>query len=154
MLGLLAGRPSGTPIRLSDTPDWPPALLFDITYAYAVVHHFGTQSLTDIISSTWDNVFYPDGIMNKAAAEYKFMMDQRASEHAKSDMRNGQCDDRAYHRHPDTMDMLLFLPYILLPPNDIRSYFRHAEERAEEAERVRVQEKVQTWQKHIREQQS
>lgn len=37
--------PSGSPLYMSDTPEWPPAILFDAVYAAAVHYHFGTQAL-------------------------------------------------------------------------------------------------------------
>ena len=49
--------------RISDTPQWPPAILFDAVYAGALLHHFGTQELKDTLATTWRDVFNPHGTM-------------------------------------------------------------------------------------------
>ena len=51
---------SGSPLRLSHSPDWPPAILFDAVYAGVVLHNFGTQELNDMmVTKKWKNTFYP-----------------------------------------------------------------------------------------------
>ncbi len=53
-------------------------------------------------------------------------------------------------RHgPDNLDMLMILPYIMVPRNEVKKVYREAEEKAEAAERSRVQEKVDTWMKQV-----
>jgi hypothetical protein len=61
---ILAPSPSGTPIRISDTPDWPPAIFFDAAYSTTVLHQFGAWTLKDELARTWKNAFYPDGFVN------------------------------------------------------------------------------------------
>lgn len=46
---------------------------------------------------------------------------------------------------PDISDMLMVLPYILVPPNELQAMFRAAREKAEAAEQSRVHEKVDAW---------
>ena len=43
--------------------------------------------------------------------------------------------------------MLMILPYILVPRNELKMMLREAKEKAEAAEQRRVQEKVGTWMK-------
>ena len=45
-------------------------------------------------------------------------------------------------RGPDNLDMLMILPYILVPPNELKTMLREIKEKAEAAEQRRVQEKV------------
>ncbi|KJA25548.1 hypothetical protein HYPSUDRAFT_406142 [Hypholoma sublateritium FD-334 SS-4] len=70
----LLGRetfPLGSPLRISDTPEWPPSILFDAAYANAVLHHFGTQTLLDEISATSKDTFDPGGIMTATDADLR-----------------------------------------------------------------------------------
>ena len=50
---------------------------------------------------------------------------------------------------PDNLDMLMILPYIMVPRNEVGMVFREAEEKAEVAEQRRVEEKVDTWMKQV-----
>ncbi len=53
-------------------------------------------------------------------------------------------------RHgPDNLDMLMILPYIMVPRNEVKKVYREAEEKAEAVERSHVQEKVDTWMKQV-----
>ena len=52
---------------------------------------------------------------------------------------------RENHSRPDTMDMSMAVPYILVPLNDLHGIVREAEA----AERRRAEEKVGTWRKEI-----
>ena len=45
--------------------------------------------------------------------------------------------------------MLMTLPYIMVPRDELQSMLREAEEKVEEMERIRVHEKVDTWMKKI-----
>ena len=45
--------------------------------------------------------------------------------------------------------MLMTLPYIMVPRDELQSMLREAEEKAEEMERIRVHEKVDTWMQQI-----
>jgi len=140
---------SGSPIRISDTPEWPPAILFDAVYAGAVLHHFGTQKLEDAVAATWNDTFYPGGVMTAREADFKVIEDQRT---ATEERRETQAKDRrARHeaRRPDTFDMLMTLPYIMVPRNELQAALREAKEKAEATEQRRVQEKVDTWMKQI-----
>ena len=133
---------SGTPLRISDTPAWPPTILFDAVYASAVLHHFGTQTLKDVVATTWMDTFYPDGVMDQAHAQT--LTEERTQKHAQA--RQARYEARAV---PDTFDMLLALPYILVPRNELQATLREAKEKAAAAEQRRVQEKVDTWNRQI-----
>lgn len=146
-LGGLGAPPSGSPLRLSDTPEWPPPILFDAVYAGAVLHHFGTQILKDEVLATWKGTFYPGGVMATAHADYK---DGRA---AIAEKTQNQTQDRKARYEargvPDTFDMLMTLPYIMVPRNKLPDMLREAKAKAEATEQRRVREKVDTWMKQV-----
>jgi hypothetical protein len=140
---------SGSPLRISDTSEWPPAILFDAVYAGAVHHHFGTQTLKDEVAATWKDT-YPGGVMTAAHADYKAITEERA---AATERTQNQAQDRKARSKarsgPDTFDMLMTLPYIMVPRNELQAMLREAKEKAEATEQRRVQEKVDTWMKRI-----
>ena len=138
-------------LRISDNSDWPPAILFDAVYAGAVLAHFGTRAVKDHVSTAWKDIFYPGGvIMTAAQAGHQADLDQRASEARRNE---GQKQDRQARDEarsaPDTFDMLMALPYIRVPVEQLKMTMRGRQERAEEMDRRRVEEKVETWIKQI-----
>src|SRR5260221_3309473 len=142
--------PLGSPLHISDAAEWPPAILFDAVYADAVMRKFGTQTLKDEVAETWKNIFYPGGVMTVGQADYKALTDERAT--AGERLQNQAQKRKARYearRGPDNLDMLMILPYIMVPRNEVRKVYREAEEKAEAAERSRVQEKVDTWMKQV-----
>lgn len=145
------GAPSGTPLRISDTRDWPPDILFDAVYAGAVLHKFGTQTLKDEVTATWKDTFDPGGVMDQAHAGHGAITDARALAAEKS--QNQAQERRARHQArgavPDTFDMLMALPYILVPREELQATLREAKEKTEAAEQRRVQEKVDAWNEQV-----
>jgi len=145
---------SGHPLRISDSPKWPPAILFDAVYAGAVLHHFGTRTLTDEVAATWKDTFDPGGIMTAADAGYKGITDERAATAERTQDQAQAREARHEARDaarvgPDTFDMLMILPYIMVPRNELKAMLGEAEEKAAAAAQRRVQEKVDTWMKQI-----
>lgn len=138
--------PSGSPLRISDNFKWPPVILFDAVYAGAVLHHFGTQTLKDEIAATWKDAFDSGGIMTAAHADDKAIIDERA---AATKRTQDRAQGRKARRGPDTFDMLMTLPYIMVPRDELQATLREAKEKAEVAEQERVQEKVDTWMKQV-----
>ena len=146
--------PPGPPLRISDNPlSWPPAVLFDAVYAGAVLEHFGTETLKDEVARTWNNIFYPGGVVTAVHADHKATLDKRAASAAKTQKdnqnRTARREARSGPSGPDTFDMLMTLPYIMVPPNELQAMLREAEEKAEAMEQRRVHEKVDTWMKQI-----
>ena len=140
----LGTSPSGSPLRISDTPAWPPTILFDAVYASTVLHHFGTQTLKDVVAATWMDTFYPGGVTDQAHAEALTDSEERTQKHAQA--RQTRYEARTV---PDTFDMLLALPYILVPRNELQATLREAKEKAGATEQRRVQEKVDAWNRQI-----
>jgi hypothetical protein len=148
LAGNIGGPPSGAPVRLSDTA-CPPAILFDAVYAGAVIFHFGTKTLRDA-STVWRNAFSPGGVRTAANAEYKAITDKRAATQTKTEDEAQERQTRYKARSgPDIFDMLMAVPYALVPPEDLQRVVREGVEAAEAAEQRRVKEKVETWMKQI-----
>ncbi len=128
--------PLGSPLQISDGAEWPPAILFDALYADAIIHNFGTQTLKDEITETWKDTHS----VTVLTAE------ERAQKQAEERKARYEYEAR---RGPDNLDMLMILPYIMVPRNEVGMVFREAEEKAEVAEQRRVEEKVDTWMKQV-----
>jgi hypothetical protein len=108
--------------------------------------------MKDEVTGTWKNIFYPGGAITTTKADLNAITEQRAADaerkqqndqdrHAQQDARDG----------PDTFDMLMVLPYIRVPRNEVQAMLRGAEEAAAAAaaEQRRVHEKVDSWMKQI-----
>jgi hypothetical protein len=136
---LLVGFDPGSPVHISDT-DFPPDILFDAAYAGAVLHHFGTQELKDAVTESWKAILYP---VTSAHADSKAAAERRQS---RAEERQARYEAR---RSPDTFDMLMTLPYVMVPKNKLQAVLREAEEKVEAAERSRVQDKVDSWMRQV-----
>lgn len=133
-------------LQISDSPDFPPTILFDIVYAGVVLNHFGTTALKDGVAATWKGTFYPDGAVNAKHAEYKKIVDGRVADAGMKQNHDRDRGERYKTRGvPDVFDMLLTLPYIMVPHNELQVMLREAKEHAEAAEQRQVQEKVDAW---------
>ncbi|KAH9026840.1 hypothetical protein EDB85DRAFT_1978191 [Lactarius pseudohatsudake] len=124
---------SGIPVRIAASRQSPPDILFDAVYASFILHHFGTKIVKDRIIQEWTDSLYP-------------VTDGHA---ATSERIPAQHERRVNHRRPDTMDILMALPYILVPPDMLRAEMRAAKEEAEAAEQRCVQERVEGWIKQV-----
>ncbi|TDL30151.1 hypothetical protein BD410DRAFT_780691 [Rickenella mellea] len=149
----LNGVTPGSSLQMANTPDWPPSILFDAVYATTIVHHFGSPELKDVVAKTWKDTFYPDGVMSQAQADQKATGDARTTAMKKTGTQVQERQERHDTRtSPDGLDLLLALPYILVPPNEVQAISREAAEKAEEAEAVeqmRNREKVIAWNRQV-----
>ncbi|KAH9035541.1 hypothetical protein EDB85DRAFT_1863041, partial [Lactarius pseudohatsudake] len=137
---------SGSTFQISDIHRFPPAIIFDTVYAGAVLHHFGTQTLKDVATASWEDTYKA---MTVAPTDPRAASDEHdtAVESLRSRMQ-AQTLDEAHdesHCEPDTFDMLAFVPYCMVPPDELRAAMRELRERAEAEERRRVEEKVGEW---------
>ena len=80
--------------------------------------------------------------MDQAHAEA--LAEERTQKHTQA--RQARYETRTV---PDTFDMLLALPYILVPRNELHATLREAREKAGAAEQRRVEEKVDAWNRQI-----
>jgi hypothetical protein len=106
----------------------------------ALCFTFGTNTLKASVNATWQHIFYPKGIMTSANADCKAIIGN--ADKAAND-RQVRYEART---HPD---MLATLPYIMVPKKKLQAALIDAEEKAEAAERGRVQEKVDAWMKQV-----
>ncbi|KAF8873212.1 hypothetical protein CPB84DRAFT_1798578 [Gymnopilus junonius] len=95
-------------------------------------HHFGTESLKDGITVAWQHTFHPGRHMH-LDAEYNSITNTRE-----------QASDQ-----PDLFDMLMTLPYAMVPRDKIQAALREEEDKARVVEFRRVQEKVNVWLKDV-----
>lgn len=131
---------SGSPLRISDTATWPPAILFDAVYAGAVVHHFGTKALVAEFTASWESSYYPGGVTAATAANLKANTDRRAADKHKSET---QAHDGP--PSPDTFDMLLGLSSMFLPKDQILAAQRQLQEGVE----AKKWESISAWLREI-----
>lgn len=132
--------PLGSSVQISDT-QWPPAILLDAVYASALLHHFGTQELKDTVTSSWGEIFNPGGIMTTDEREemIRLQAQNRTSHHEAAEASRG----------PDTLDMLMALPYIMVPRETLQGMLKENEEKAKAIEQRRVDVKVNLWMEQV-----
>jgi hypothetical protein len=139
---------SGAPLRIAET-EWPPDILFDTVYASAVTYHFATEELRDVLED-WKDTFYTGGVKTSAQAELNVITADKAAREERRHTRALERRERYERRRGvDISDMLLIVPYMLFPPDEVMASFRKAKERAEAAEQQRVRENVDAWMKQV-----
>lgn len=111
------------------------AHLLPVVHLASLILPSSHLTLKDAVASTWMDIFYPDGVMDQIHAEHG-LSDERRARYA---ARTG----------PDTFDMLLTLPYILIPRDELQATLREAREKAAAEEQRRVQDKVDTWNRQV-----
>jgi hypothetical protein len=142
----------GSRLRINDSADYPPAIIFDIVYATVIFRHFGTPSLRDSFNSTWKDKLYPHGVMTAAQGDHQATIKGRGAGEEKKRKQNEERAERHRKRNrqvEDALDMIMIMPYIMMPPEEVDRMMREAEEKAEAERRRCVEEKVGAWLKHI-----
>jgi hypothetical protein len=87
--------------------------------------------------------------MTAAHAARKAITDERAAATKRTES-EAQERQRCEARHvPDTLDILMTLPYILVPPNELQAMLRAAKEKAEAAEQRQERDKVDAWNRQV-----
>ncbi|KAF8256472.1 hypothetical protein EI94DRAFT_410790, partial [Lactarius quietus] len=69
---------TGSRLRISNSPQFPPDILFNALYAGFVLHHFGTEAMGASITTKWKHLFYPDGPMTTANIGDEANIDDRS----------------------------------------------------------------------------
>ncbi|KAH8979302.1 hypothetical protein EDB92DRAFT_1905120, partial [Lactarius akahatsu] len=100
---------SGSTFQISDIHRFPPAIIFDAVYAGAVLHHFGTQTLKDMVTANWEDTYS------------RAMTATDPRENLRSRMQAQKLDEvhDESHCEPDILDMLAFVPYCMVPPDEV-----------------------------------
>ena len=130
-------------LRLAMPPDsdsrWPPQVLFDVVYGAAVLHEFGVPTTTARVGALWEELYYPRGGFDATVAEMDCERRQARKERAEA---------RGPPR-PDGFDLLMMIPYLGVPEEELRAHFAEGERRAEEEERRGVEAKVNGWREDV-----
>lgn len=143
--------PYGHPLRISDHSSWPPNILFDTVYASALVNHFGSDELANETHLKWTDVVYPGGIKHRGLAELANLTQQRVEAEITRTTQRDQRVERRKQREEqlDGLDILLCVPFMAVPPDQLEQTVKALEERAE----VKVQEhsrsKVMEWMEYV-----
>lgn len=142
----------GTCLRTPATIDytlWPPSILFDASYAFAILDKFASENATSEITSRWKKSYYPEGVITGGVAEMRKIADARTEQSKKvakeARERGSRYDSFIERSAPDTMDMLAMLPYIGVPIDKFPAMFQEREEKARSIEHDRVEDKVKQW---------
>lgn len=127
------GPPHGSPIHFPNTqsPDWPPAILFDAVYAGAVLHTFGTKKIKRDIGKSWCREFYPSGARRAIGDP--------------DEPRFPHLEDPTPGPGADQFDMLIAAPFTFIPSEACDGYRRQAEEKIEREIRRGVGKTVKNW---------
>ena len=147
----------GSQLQLLDARKDPPAIIFDAVYASAVLRHFGTQPFKDMLLTAWKDIFHPHGVMRAAEADQRAIIDAPAIKASKREAdavaRTYRREDRrrmdTSHSGPDMFDALMILPNAHLSKDDREAVFRRAREKAEAAEKERLQYIVGPWARDV-----
>jgi hypothetical protein len=84
--------------------------------------------------------------MTVAQESYKANTDEQATtKQEQAQKREARYLRRAQRDRSDPMDMVMILPYIMVPPNELREMMRTAREEAEAAEQRNVRDRVEGW---------
>ena len=108
----------------------------------ALLHHFGTQFLKELVADNWRESFYSGGIATATGAEYNAITDERAATAERTNQAQEHRELYEAHHEPDTLDIL---PYVLVQPAKLRA----AKENAEAEEQRHLRDKVDAWNRKV-----
>ncbi|KAH8995406.1 hypothetical protein EDB92DRAFT_2052945 [Lactarius akahatsu] len=126
---------SGSTFQISDIHRFPPAIIFDAVYAGAVLHHFGTQTLKDMVIANWEDTYSRAMTATDPIESLRSRMQAQTLDEVHDES----------HCEPDILDMFAFVPYCMVPPDELRAAMSELREGAEAEECRRVEEKVEEW---------
>ncbi|KAM5542414.1 hypothetical protein V8D89_003873 [Ganoderma adspersum] len=115
--------------------NWPPQVLFEVVYGATVLHEFGVPDVHARVAAIWDELYYPRGGFDATAAK---MCVQRRRARVRRNVARGP-------PRPDGFDLLMLIPYLGVPEDELREYFAEGARRAEEEKRKGAEEKVNGW---------
>ncbi|TFK86091.1 hypothetical protein K466DRAFT_663995 [Polyporus arcularius HHB13444] len=131
---------SGSPVRIADR-DWPPPILFDVTYASLVLKTFGVQATVDAIKNIWqDQLTF--GVPKGTVAENAFRSLEEKKARKARKPRTEENDKRA---ELDALDLLRLIPYLGVPPERVREYWAAEHTKQESDDQRRSEAKVSEW---------
>ena len=144
---------SGQAIHVPSSDDkksnWPPTSLFEAIYASAIMCHFGAVPV-DLFKS-WEKVFYePDRTSNKCQHD---QADAKKENCKRQKTEQQQCyNEQQRHRDGggfDAFDVLMMIPFMVMPAEKARDYFDGCEKMAAEKEQEGLEVKVNSWREGV-----
>ncbi len=130
---------SGSQAGIADR-DWPPPVLFDVTYGSLVLKTFGVQATIDTVKEVWqDQLTF--GVPKGTVAENAFrsLQEKKARKARKPHTEN---NTRA---ELDALDLLRLIPYLGVPPERVREYWAAEHAKQESDDQRRSEAKVSEW---------
>ena len=118
---------SGSTLRIADE-DWPPAVLFDAGYAALVLKTFGVKASVDMTKNVWGRRLTFDLELGTATERERMKQEEEKIRRKKS---------RPLEAKPDFFDLVLMVPYMGVPPEQLDDMWEAKRKRQEE----HVQEK-------------
>ena len=119
--------------------NWPPQLLFDVVYGATVLHEFGVPATKARVGQLWEELYYPRGGFDATTAEMD--CERRRARKERAEAREPP--------RPDGFDLLMMIPYLGVPEEELQAYFAEGARRAEEEERRGVEAKVNGWREDV-----
>ncbi|KAI1782346.1 hypothetical protein LXA43DRAFT_1104239 [Ganoderma leucocontextum] len=129
---------AGSRLVMSES-NWPPPVLFEAVYGAVVLHEFGVQAARARVAEVWEDLYYPRGGFDATTTETDLRR-RRA---------RAQRDEARGPPKPDHFDLLMLIPYLAVPPDELRQYFAGVERKAAEEEQRSVEEKVSRWREDV-----
>ena len=97
--------------------DWPPDVLFEVVYGAVVLHEFGAAAARARVAEVWEELYYPRGGFDATTAEMDVRRRRARVQRAKA---RGPTK-------PDHFDLLMMVPYLAVPPEELRQHFANVE---------------------------
>ena len=129
------GVGSGSTVYIADE-DWPPAVLFDAGYAALVLKTFGVKASVDMVKSVWGHRLTFDLDLGTATERERMKQEEEKVRRKKS---------RPLEAEPDFFDLVLMVPYMGVPPEQLDDMWEAEEKKREEHVQEESEAKVEEW---------
>ncbi|KAI1795013.1 hypothetical protein LXA43DRAFT_1091148 [Ganoderma leucocontextum] len=136
------------PATATGKSDWPPPVLFEAVYGAVVLHEFGVEAAHARVTSVWEDLYYPRGGFEATTAETGLRRRRARAQRAEAEAEAGGSPPPPTQK-PDSLDLLLLVPYLAIPPNELGQYVADVERKAKAEERRSAEEKVNKWREGV-----
>ena len=135
------GLESGSTLRIADE-DWPPAVLFDAGYAALILETFGVKASVDMRKSVWGHqlTFGLDLGTSTARERMRLQEEKIRCANRLEQAQKGEGADE-----PDFFDLLMMVPYMAVPPEQLDEMWEAKRKRQEEHVQEKSEAKVPEW---------
>ncbi|KAI1782248.1 hypothetical protein LXA43DRAFT_906375, partial [Ganoderma leucocontextum] len=128
--------------------DWPPPILFEAVYGAVVLHKFGVEAAHARVAEAWEDLYYPCGGFEATAAKTGLRRRRAHAQQAEAEAAAGGSPPPPTQKR-DSLDLLLVVPYLAVPPNELGQYVADVERKAMVEERRSAEEKVNEWREGV-----